>query len=235
MGSRFGKRLEEVSVGRFFLLLYAITDRRQLAGDEAERTRKLVDLAARWAADGVDFIQVREKDLTAVAFGELASRIVSAVRRNGASTKVLINREPGIATAIAKDAGADGVHLASGLRDEQLTAAIGEIRRKLGEGAPASVSCHTTAEVAAARAGGATLALFAPVFEKMLPGSEASPGSGLEALAEACRAIQGPRSDLQVLALGGVTYENAAQCVAAGAAGIAAIRLFVNQDWRGCR
>ena len=47
---------------------------------------------------------------------------------------------------------------------------------------------------------------------------------GLGALREACRA------GIPVLALGGITLENAQSCFAAGAAGIAAIRLFQEND-----
>ena len=73
-------------------------------------------------------------------------------------------------------------------------------------------------EVTQAATDGATLAIFAPVFEKKdAPGTVPT---GLEALREACRA------KIPVLALGGITLQNAASCLQAGAAGIAAIRLF---------
>jgi thiamine-phosphate pyrophosphorylase len=77
------------------------------------------------------------------------------------------------------------------------------------------VSCHTPAEVAKAAAQGADFAVFGPVFEK----KSAQP-SGLDALREACR------ERIPVLALGGITLENAESCVRSGAAGIAGIRLF---------
>jgi len=77
------------------------------------------------------------------------------------------------------------------------------------------VSCHTVDEVAQTAASPATFAVFGPVFGK----NGASP-TGLAALREACR------HKIPVLALGGVTLENADSCLQAGAAGIAAIRLF---------
>ncbi len=127
---------------------------------------------------------------------------------------------------------------------EQLVAAVTQIRKdwkshhNSGDEPAISVSCHTVADILAARAAGATLALFAPVFEKALPGSPAIAGQGLKSLAEACAAARqpAPQPELPVLALGGVTLQNAAECTAAGAAGIAAIRLFLDsrdeQDWR---
>jgi len=81
-----------------------------------------------------------------------------------------------------------------------------------------SVSCHSPEEVTQAEQQGADLALFAPVFEKKdTPGTKAT---GISQLREVCR------YKIPVLALGGITLENAASCLDAGAAGIAAIRLF---------
>jgi thiamine-phosphate pyrophosphorylase len=77
------------------------------------------------------------------------------------------------------------------------------------------VSCHSPEEVAQAAANSASFAVFAPVFEK----KDAQP-AGLNLLGEACKA------KIPVLALGGVTLSNAHSCLEAGAAGIAAIRLF---------
>jgi thiamine-phosphate pyrophosphorylase len=98
-----------------------------------------------------------------------------------------------------------------------------------------AVSCHTPAEVRMAEAQGADFAVFAPVFEKT--GSPQRPGVGLAALRQACagaaaaKNVEGvPAGRMPVLALGGVTPENARACMDAGAAGIAAIRLFQEND-----
>ncbi len=226
------------------MLLYSITSRILLADIEAERAERLVALAAEWAATGLDFIQIRERDLEDAELLQLATRIVQAVRRTGSPTKVLINCSPASAGEISLQAGADGVHLPGGLAPEQLAAAVAQIRKdwqshhKLTAIPIVSVSCHTVADILAARAAGASLSLFAPVFEKALPGATALGGQGLQSLAEACHAARepGPQPALPVFALGGVTLENAAQCVAAGATGVAAIRLFLNSgeghDWR---
>jgi thiamine-phosphate pyrophosphorylase len=83
------------------------------------------------------------------------------------------------------------------------------------------VSCHTADEVRRAESHGADFAVFGPVFEKV--GTPLS--VGLDALRAACHLARMP-----VLAIGGITLENAGACVEAGAAGIAAIRLFQKND-----
>ena len=75
------------------------------------------------------------------------------------------------------------------------------------------------------------MALFAPVFGKTLRSTESNeslPGVGLRELETAC----GAAGSMPVFALGGVTRENAAACIDAGAAGVAAIRLFHSNSWK---
>jgi thiamine-phosphate pyrophosphorylase len=220
------------------MLIYAITSRMLLADSEPKRAEKLVSLAAKWVAGGVDFVQIRETDLTGAELVRLASRIVQAVRHASRRPRVLINGAADRAVPIALHSGCDGIHFPGGMDPGELAAAVAQIRknwrfgRDSGSSPLISVSCHSAAEVVSARAAGATLALFAPVFEKALPGAPALVGQGLESLAEACRAARQPGSlpEIPVLALGGVTLENAPQCIAAGAAGIAAIRLFLDSE-----
>lgn len=195
--------------------LYAITDRRLFASREA-----LLDRVTLWAG-GVDFIQIREKDLGVTELTALAAEIVGIIRKAGAHTRVLLN---GPAEAAA-EAGCAGVHLPSTAPADAIAATRHAWRDV--PGAPViSISCHTVAEIECARDQGATLALFAPVFEKRL-GAEIVPGQGLAALADACRM----GAPMPVFALGGVTTQNAKDCLAAEAAGIAAIRLFASGDW----
>jgi thiamine-phosphate pyrophosphorylase len=66
-------------------------------------------------------------------------------------------------------------------------------------------------------------AIISLIFEKLSRQTQ-----GLEGLRQACAAAQG----IPVFALGGVTAANAAECVAAGATGVAAIQLFAGDDWR---
>jgi thiamine-phosphate pyrophosphorylase len=209
------------------LLLYYITDRPRFAGDESERRRRLLEKIAEAARAGVDYIQLREKDLSARDLETLAQSAVRVVREAGATgnqtsaTRLLINSRTDVAIACK----ADGVHLRS------VDVAPSDVREIWGPAMPEStvigVSCHSFADVVRANADGADFAVFAPVFEKLVVGKEDGPNprpTGLEALREACQ--QG----IPVLALGGVTLDNARSCVEAGAAGIAAIRLFQEND-----
>jgi thiamine-phosphate pyrophosphorylase len=204
------------------------------AESEAERTERLAALSFDWVSAGVDFLQIREKDLSVSDLTHLTRKVVGAVRQAGSATKVIVNAEPERALIAALEAGADGIHLSGGSTREQLADAIRGIHERFGDrSAIVSVACHSVADVRAARSAGADLAIFAPVFEKSIQGQLVIQGSGLGALAEACHAghLPGPQPPLSVLALGGVTRENAEQCMGVGAAGIAAIRLFIGPEW----
>jgi thiamine-phosphate pyrophosphorylase len=209
------------------MLLYAITSRRLLPGDEAARRDRLVQLAQLWAQGGVDFIQIREKDLPLAELQPLAARIVEAVHStDGAAsssrerTRVLVNGP----AQLALDAGADGVHLHANAGPAAVRAA-GQVYARAGREPVVSAACHSPEEIR--QAAGATQLLFSPVFEKVT-GQGMSRGQGLAAL----RAGVDQAQPVPVLALGGVTEKNAAACVQAGAAGIAAIRLFLGDEWR---
>jgi thiamine-phosphate pyrophosphorylase len=207
-------------------LLYYITDRTQFPGDESARRRDLLAKIADATRSGVDYIQLREKDLSTRELEQLAGEVVKIVRQSSAlrtenrelRTRLLINSRTDVALA----AGADGVHLRS---DDISPAEVrGIVERFSGHWPLATghfhvaVSCHTAADVIHAESEGADFAVFAPVFEKRdRPGTQPA---GLAALRQACQA------KIPVLALGGVTLANAASCLEAGAAGIAAIRLF---------
>ncbi len=192
---------------------YAITDGRLWFSPGREAAERLAEDCAELAADGVDYILVREKKL---AIGELASvcrAVLAAVRATGAATKVLVAQRLDVAMAV----GADGVHLSG--QPGELTAT--QVRELMPE-AFVSVSCHSLAEVVRARETGASAVLFGPVFGKRVDGVEVTEGVGLEALREAC----GVAGEMPVFALGGVGARNAAECVQAGASGVAAIRMF---------
>lgn len=203
------------------MLLYAITSRGLLQGDEAARRDRLVELASKWARGGVDYIQVREKDLPLTELQPLAARIVEAVHREGGKARVLVNGP----AQVALDAGADGVHLHS-TATPQASQAAHLAYERAGREVVISAACHSGEEIR--RAGGASLLLFSPVFEKVA-GPRAGRGQGIAAIRDAADLAK----PIPVLALGGVTEKNAAACVQAGAAGIAAIRLFLGAAWRG--
>ena len=198
--------------------LYYITDRRQFPGDAHEQERRLLEKIAECAAAGVDLVQLREKDLGAGALEELALKAMAALA--GRRTLLLINARTDVALAC----GAHGVHLPA---NDLAASDARAIFARAGVSEPViGVSTHSAAEVASAEAHGADFAVFGPVFEK----SGSANREGLEQLRQICHRTEAAQPPMPVLALGGITLENARLCVEAGAAGIAAIRLFQEND-----
>jgi thiamine-phosphate pyrophosphorylase len=215
------------------LLLYYITDRTAFPGDELTRRQHLLEKIAEAAREGIDYIQLREKDLCARDLETVAREAMQIIaQQNKRTTALLINSRTDVAIA----ARADGVHLRSNdISPQDIRAAWqesysqgqscgrGRLAREISPPNPLiAISCHSPKEVQAAAANSATIAVFAPVFEKK--DASARNPAGLEALREACRA------KIPVLALGGITTQNVHSCMQAGAAGIAAIRLFQEND-----
>jgi len=206
-------------------LLYYITDRATFGPDEPTRFRSVIEKIAEAARAGVDYIQLRERDLTTRELESLAgeaTRVLNELRSKNRElrTKLLINSRTDVALAV----GADGVHLrANDISPLDLKCIWEKCGTRASPGPPLiGVSCHSPEEVRKAEIDGAFFAVFAPVFEKK--DAPNSPPAGLTRLREACKV------KMPVLALGGITLENAKQCLDAGAAGIAAIRLFQEND-----
>ncbi len=206
------------------MLLYYITDRKSLAGTDAQQRHELLVKIGDAARAGVDYIQLREKDLVSRDLERLARAAVRIVRENSAITRLLINGRTDVALA----SGADGVHLPAGELDASEVRALWTQASDCGP--IIGLSSHTTAEVGAAAAQAANFAVLAPIFEKAHTGVN---GLGIDAL-RAAGAVPtdnpGAQRRFAVLALGGVTLANAGACLAAGAAGVAGIRLFQNGD-----
>lgn len=196
------------------VLLYYITDRRQFPDNSQEQKRRLLEKIGECAAAGVPYIQLREKDLTARDLLDLARAALLRIP-NGATTKLLLNARIDITLA----SGAHGVHLpASDLTASEaraMFAAASNIRPLIG------VSTHSSEEAAYAESHGADFAVFGPVFEK----DSQNFSDGLARLTSACKRPP-VGSPMPLLALGGITLENACECLQAGAAGVAGIRLF---------
>lgn len=188
--------------------VYLVTDRRRLAPDartaDAE-VRALEGFLDDALDAGVDAIQIRERDLAAGLTRGLAERLVA---RAGGRAVILVNDRVDIALA----AGAGGVHLRAD------SAATGAVRAIVPAGWTIGRSAHSPEE-----AGGeldADYVMFGTVFpSESKPGAEAA---GLARLRDAAGACHAP-----VLAIGGITPERAAQARAAGAAGVAAIGVFL--------
>jgi len=200
------------------VIRYAITEGSRFGTDAAARLEGLCADASRWAELGVDFVQLREKGLEAGELLRIAEGMLRALREHGGATKLLVNGRADVAAA----AGVDGVHLTSAA-NELTPEQVRKVYAAAGLGAPVmSASCHGVEDAERAHDAGVDLILFGPVFEKRVGGEVVVEGVGLERLREVCRAA----ASTPVLALGGVEAETAADCVEAGAAGIAGIRLF---------
>ena len=180
-----------------------ITNRHSLAG-----TENLMSCIARNLYAGSDWIQIREKDLSARDLLELVRHALSLPNPRG--VKILVNGR----TDVAISAGAAGVHLPAG------SIASSRLRGLAPTGFLIGVSCHDVAEVRRAEEEGADYVVFGPVFAPLSKSTDLPP-RGLAGLKEAAGTVKIP-----VLALGGVTRENAVHCVAAGAAGIAGISMY---------
>jgi thiamine-phosphate pyrophosphorylase len=163
-----------------------------------------LDVAACAARDTVEMIQIRAKELSGRALAELVrGALVCACQ-----SKILVNTRTDVALAC----GAHGVHLPAGSMSPET------IRRIAPSGFLIGVSCHTIPELCAAERERADFAVYGPVFPSVTKSLEPI---GIEAFRQAAASVC-----LPVYALGGVTAENATQCIEAGAAGVAGISLF---------
>jgi thiamine-phosphate pyrophosphorylase len=208
---------------REFPLLCYVTDRRHLPEANpseplAPLTRKIEEIAAA----GIDWVQIREKDLPAAELASLTRQALHIAAKYSAkpcATRILVNDR--LDVAIAERAG--GVHLAEkSLPVAEAKRLVESAQRKqaVDESFLIGASCHSLEAAQAAQRDGADYIFFGPIFATPSKAAFGEP-QGMARLAQICRAVAVP-----VLAIGGITIENAASCIPAGAAGIAAIRLF---------
>jgi thiamine-phosphate pyrophosphorylase len=205
-------------------LLCYVTDRHALgianpAGSLAALVQKIEEVVA----SGIDWVQIREKDLPARELASLTRQALAIAAKYSAkrSSTVRVSVNDRFDVALAERA--EGVHLG------ESSLAVAEAKRLMrsavqkqvvGETFMIGVSTHSVEAAQAAEQDGVDYIFFGPIFptpSKLHFG----PPQGTELLQQVCRAVSIP-----VLAIGGITDENAASCTVAGAAGIAAIRLF---------
>ncbi len=184
------------------MIYYAITDRSLAKGGD------LLLQASGLIRAGVDWLQVREKDLPDRTLVAALKMLAPEARRFG--VRLLVNGRLDVALA----SGASGIHLPSG--------GIPTARARALLPRPFLIlrSCHREEEVLRAAEEGADAVTLGPVFATPSK-APFGPPLGLDAFRSTCA-----RSPIPILGLGGIGAGNLAEVVAAGAAGVAAIRLF---------
>jgi thiamine-phosphate pyrophosphorylase len=193
-------------------LVCYVTDRRQLPVPVGAQETDLLEKIAAAASAGVDWIQIREKDLSGVQVGALARHALMGATRD---CRIIVNDRLDVACAV----GADGVHL--GERSISIREAGRFVReRGMKKSFLIGASVHSLDTARKAEMEGADYLIFGPVFATPAKVAYGAP-QGLERLAETCGEISIP-----VLAIGGITPENARDCYKQGAAGVAGIRIF---------
>jgi thiamine-phosphate pyrophosphorylase len=196
-------------------MLYLIT-----SGETSQDTeptspefKRLLAIVSRAVSSGINLIQLREKNLPARVLYELSAQAAAITGRS--STRLLVNDRADIARAAA----CDGVHLTAGSLE------AGVVRKTFGPDFLIGASTHSIEEARSARDGGASFAVFGPVFNT--PSKRAyGPPLGLDMLQAAVREL----SPFPIIAIGGINHDNAQQVLRTGASGIAAIRLFNDPD-----
>jgi len=179
--------------------VYPLTDVGMTGLSHAEQTRRL-------AIGGASLVQVREKALSVNEFYSEAELALETARKLG--VRLLINDRVDIALTL----GADGVHLGQDdLPPEQA-------RKLLGDHAIIGYSTHNVAQALDARALPLNYIAVGPIFATTTK-TDTSPVLGLEGL----RAIRDAVGDIPLVAIGGITGENAASVLGAGADSVAVI------------
>jgi thiamine-phosphate pyrophosphorylase len=184
--------------------LYLITDR------EVPRSKDFLGALKSALEGGVRFIQFREKDLPPRTRLELGEKVMALGRAYEAT--VIVNGDP----ALAQILGAAGVHLGK----ESLP--IRAIRERLGYQGLIGYSAHSGPEAAEAFAEGADFVVLSPVFPTLSKYSSAPP-LGLEGFRAELDHFFSSGESFPVYALGGVSAENAADCLRAGAYGVSVV------------
>jgi thiamine-phosphate pyrophosphorylase len=205
-------------------ILCYVTGRQSLSAvPQKDLMDQLLDMVELLAAAGIDWIQLREKELSGRQSASLALEALKRVSKQAGQTKsatrIIVNDR--LDVALAEQAG--GVHLGEN------SVPVEEAKRLLlaSPAAPSivheflvGVSCHSLESAKSAASSGADYIFFGPIFATPSKAAYGAP-QGLDRLAEVCSSVNIP-----VLAIGGITLDNASPCLSAGASGLAAIRLF---------
>ena len=178
-----------------------------LITDRLSTCKDLGDVLAAAFSAGCCWVMVREKDLGASELSDLARSVMAM--GGPASAMIAVNGDARAAAA----AGAKDVHLPQDAFDGGR--GIAEVRRLAGANAVIGVSTHSMAEAVQAQESGADYVTLSPIFS-----TESKPGYGPALGLDQLGCVAGALA-IPVIALGGVTAENARACMKAGALGIA--------------
>ena len=198
-----------------------VTDSQSLEPAEP-RSEMLAKIEAAVGA-GLDWVQIREKELPArqllrvarAAIVITAGKLATSAEADRPRSLVFVNDRLDVALL----AGAAGVHLGRESLPERVVSGWRRGQRA-ARNFMVGISCHSINELRQAEDAEADYVFFGPVFDTPAKRSYGPP-QGIAKLTAACAATR-----LRVIAIGGVTPENSTECLRAGAAGIAAIRMF---------
>ena len=183
--------------------LMLVTDSRRRHGREADQCASNANIVREAVLGGVHAVQLRERHLSSSELIDLGARLRDAI---GARALLFVNGDVDAAMAL----GADGIHLpASG-------PTIADARARAGGDVLISVAVHDLPSAQRAERDGADLVVLGTIFETPLKAGRAT--IGVDGVREVCAAVR-----LPVLAIGGITAENAAEVMRAGASGAAVI------------
>lgn len=191
-------------------IIYPISDGMATAAGFLRDKESIIGLLKAAAAACIPLFQIREKHLGKELLTKLVTEAVAATQNS--ATRVLVNGE----VEVAVDCGADGVHLPSS------GYSVREVRQVVGDDRLIAVSTHSLDDINRAKADGADLVVFGPVFDTPGKGEP----KGIDALRSACQAA----GEMPVVALGGITQENVDEVLDSGAAGFAAIRYLNDKE-----
>lgn len=186
--------------------VYLVTDAR------LSRGRSSVQVVEAALRGGVTIVQYRDKSASTRRMIEEAQEIRRVCRRAG--VPFVVNDRLDVALAVD----ADGVHVGQ----DDMPARMA--RRLLGEGKLLGVSAASPEEGLRAMTDGADYVGASPIFATPTK-PDAPHAMGVEGLRHLARAVRVP-----VVAIGGVSAENAGTLIAAGAAGVAVVSAIVSAD-----
>jgi thiamine-phosphate pyrophosphorylase len=176
------------------------------------RGRALAEIVAAAARGGATMVQLREKEATTRAFLEEARALKAMLAPLG--VRFLVNDRLDVALAVD----ADGLHVG------QSDMPVAEARRLLGPDKIVGLSITEPEQARAADAAAADYLGVGPIYQQQTK-DDASPPLGIDGLREIRRLTQKP-----IVAIGGLTPDNSAPLLAAGADGFAVVSAIVAAD-----